>query len=318
MNHARILKCQSCGSSSVQVLNDSLAECEHCGTQFVLKNAKTDNKSTQDKKNNIYVIIFSMVLLVFMVVWRSIDHQPQSVTHESQSESMTTVKVKTADLKEDTVLVESVVNNKKHMDSTEQITEKPQVNIISEVKGETITGGIYWIFAIRNDSSIKVNRANVVASLFNSSGKRVDEQAGWSKREILAPNEESVVLLYIADPPKEPYTVKLAAQGKPVGTFSVSEELLEVSDFMVKKPGEKRYEIIGDVVNTNDYQMDFVKVIAVALNKNKQPIGVADAFVSSTNIAAQQQSGFKITAGTFLTEVPDSWSLWAKGRKHKP
>ncbi len=316
MSAVKTLKCQSCGSSAVTVINESLAECDHCGTQLVLKNTAPNDGPASNKKRNIYIVIFSVVLLIFIAVWLSVDYQPEQLNTQPQLPYQLNVQSGHQQPVED---AESVVEiNKKTNDDVVKEVQKPRISITHQVKGETFGGGVYWILAIRNDSAIKVNRANVVASLFDETGKRVDEQAGWSKHEILAPTEESVVLLYIADPPKVPYTVELMAQGKPLNAFSSAEELLDVGDFIVKNTGEKRYEIIGDVVNTKEYQMDFVKVVAVAMNENNQPIGVADAFVSSTNIAARQQSGFKITAGTFLTQTPGSWSLWAKGRKHKP
>ena len=319
-------KCQSCGSSSIHVINDGLAECEHCGASLILNQLSAAESGDKNRrKNMIGLIIFTTALLLFAVVWRMMgddlspveanktpasarQNQPSQKTHKKSD--LSALKP-VADIKKPDIEPSSSTNTE--VKSQENV--KPQIKILHQVSGTTLSGGIYWIFSIVNDGVVTASRANVVVSLLDDNNQRLEEQAGWSKREMLAAGEESVVLVYIAQPPQVNYRSEITAQARPhKGSFLVSEVMLEVKDYVVKQKSQNRYDVIGDVFNPHEGQADFVKVVAVALNANDQTVGIADGFVTTTNIDAGQQSGFKVSAGAFLTETPVSWSVWAKGR----
>lgn len=57
--------------------------------------------------------------------------------------------------------------------------------------------------------------------------------------------------------------------------------------------------------------------VVVAKDINNKSIGPADGFVSHSSLEVNAQSGFKLSAGTFVTEKPVSWSLFAFGQKHR-
>ncbi|MCF6318933.1 MAG: hypothetical protein L3J83_06605 [Proteobacteria bacterium] len=79
----------------------------------------------------------------------------------------------------------------------------------------------------------------------------------------------------------------------------------------------RKVDIVGDIKNSSEYQVDFIRVIALAKDDKGNTIGMADAYVTNSSLAKNAQSGFKIKAGTFVTGPPASWSLWAFGSKHR-
>lgn len=313
MEGFQLIKCPSCGSSVIESDSESILECSHCGSKLLVK-----NKSKQS-----YValasVLFILVLILVALAWNNYSHQSMPIVSDvdavNEGPKDETLKVKFMMPKINSKAMTDVLTKGKD----NLPAEKAKITITSQVEAKTIIGGIYWIVGIRNDSNKTVIRPGVVMSLFDAGNKRIEEQKGWAKLGYLLPGKETEVLILIANPPTQAFTRKMTGIAKFASDYESYPEYVDVLDFVVnpKKDSNSRHvSIIGDVVNNNDFQVDFVKVVAVAKDEKGKPIGLAEAFVTHSSMQPKAQSGFKITAGTFIAQQPASWSLWAIGRKH--
>ncbi len=311
----KILKCPSCGSSVVETENEELAECSHCGSKLLLKS----------KNNPTRVFPYSRLIVSLLVLILVGGVLGFYFIQQNKNDSPIVTRIKLPKIGVPNVNFNLPKINSKAITITKgdltqkRTTETPKVSIVRQVQGKTIIGGLYWIVTIRNDSKQTVFRPGVIVSLFDESNKRIEEQKGWAKIIHLEPGMQTEVLVYVANPPKVNYKHEIKGMGSLSSYLKADQQNIEVVEFIVKPKNNSKInvEIIGDVKNTHDFQVDFIRVVAIAKDQQGNTIGLADSFVSNSSLNPNEQSGFKINAGTFVTKPPDSWSLLAFGKKHR-
>ncbi len=316
MQDFQIIKCPSCGSTVIETKSDSIAECSYCGSKIILSNNKV--QSVNNKKSKwVFAVVLSVIVIALLAyqLLKSKQAEEKPIQIEKPSIGIPNLKVNLPKLnaKAMTITQEDLDKNKL------EPTSNPNIDIVRQVQAKTLNGGLYWIITIRNDSTQTVYRPGVIASLFDGNNKRIEEQKGWTKLSQLEPGKQADLLLYVPNPPQGNFTSQLTAMGSFSSFIKPDQQNIEIVDFIVKPKYNSKVnvEIIGDVKNTHDFQVDFVRVVAIAKDTEGNTIGLADSFVSKSSLKANAQSGFKINAGTFVTEPPDSWSLWAFGKKHR-
>ena len=315
MQDFKIPKCPSCGSSVIETGSEKSTECSYCGSVLLLKDEKSSKVNNQYSKLNAVLLVLIIVGGVIALYLNQIKDTIEKIKPQIDTPIIGISKNKYAIPK---------MNTKAMAITPEDVAKsptsiQPKVSIVHQSKGETIIGGLFWIVTIRNDSDKTIVRPRVIASLFDENNKRIEEQNGWSKLTQLQPGQQTEVLVLISKPPTVEYTSKLQAEAKLPNFMSVNQEMIEVLDFTLKPNDNnpRNVVIVGDVKNSNAYQVDFVRVVAVAKDNKGNAIGLADAYVSNSSLAANDQSGFKIKAGTFVIQAPVTWSLWAFGSKHR-
>ncbi len=324
MSDFKILKCPACGSSNVETDSESLLSCSHCGSQLIKKQPHLDHMKIDSSKikNLLYVVILLILAIGGAFFWLSLSEQPMT------NDSGVNPAIKPVQQSSSNQLVKSPVSSlPKLKKSKNEVTNesidnnailKPKITLISKIEGKTVIGGQYWIVTIRNDSAQTVVRPRVIMSMFDKDGRRIGEQVGWSKQDTLPKNSETTVLVLVSKPPESPYTQKMEALATFSKTFDSKLENIVVDDFVINKENSNnKYTIIGDVSNPNEYRVDFIWIQAIAKDKNGIAIGLADAYATHSSLAANETSGFKVTASTFIAQPPASWTLVAKGRKHR-
>ena len=315
MQDFQIIKCPSCGSTVIETKSDTIAECSYCGSKIILSNNKV--QSVNNKKSKwIFAAVLSVIvisLVAYLLLKSKQAEKPVQI--EKPSIGIPNLKVNLPKLNAKAMTITPEDLEKNQLEST----SVPNIGIVRQVQAKTLNGGLYWIVTIRNDSKQSVFRPGVITSLFDENNKRIEEQKGWAKIIQLEPGMQTEVLVYIANPPKVNYKHEIKGMGSFSSYLKADQQSIEVVEFIVKpKNNSKVYvEIIGDVKNIHDFQVDFIRVVAIAKDKQGNTIGLADSFVSNSSLKANAQSGFKINAGTFVTKPPDSWSLWAFGKKHR-
>ncbi len=310
MSDFKVIKCQSCGSSVVDIEGDSIIECSHCGSKIYVNKAKGSRLVAL----NSLLLIGLIVFVAVASFWYSKDNSSVAIKQVVNQQQNLISKPISAIPKLDT---EKLKIHKAHLKKEQQTSEKqPEVSVTSSVQGQTSIGGWFWIFTISNDSDVAVARPGVTMSLFDSEGNRIDELRVWARREHLPAGQHTEVLLFLAKPPEEEFTSKIVGMAKTVTKYDIQQEEIKVKAFIVKGTG-KKVEIVGDVYNPNNYQVDFIEIVAIAKNSKGTAVGTAKSYASITNLPAQGTSGFKISAGTFVAQEPETWELWAVGRKHR-
>lgn len=325
MSHFKVLKCPSCGSSNIENNGQSIVKCEHCGSSLLVKKNKYSQLVVVGSQIRSLLIFIVAILAVFFIarpIWLSFQNDKQPVKEIKQViaipvNAIPNIKIpKINMLKVDT---KAIVVTNEQIKLAEEKRVKPNISILSKIEGHTSIGGIFWIVKIRNDSEYTVARPGVVMSLFDDNNKRIDEQRAWSAHSHLTAGQESQVMLFIANPPKINYSRQMSGIANIPSQFEIYQETIEVRDFIVKKEDGflKNTSIVGDVYNPHDYQVDFVKILAVAHDANGIPVGMSNTYATTTSIPSKGQSGFKVSASTFIAQPPASWSLWAVGSKHR-
>ena len=316
----KVLKCPACGSSAIENTSHTTAKCSYCGSVLQMNGNHASIQKSQDKSNRRTIIFSTIGLLVIVFGKIAYQHYRDKPVINIPKQSIQTPKaiVPQIDIKSNlpTISTKAIKITENDIKQS-QVT--PQVDIVDTTEGATSAGGRFWIFTVKNNGQNLVARPGALVSVFDLNGKRLEEQKGWSKIEHLQPQQQTEVLVFISKPPKQKYNVEISAFAQNPGMYDVPQESLEVSDFTVKTKDERllRADIIGEVKNTKDYQLDYVTVIALAKNQSDKTIGIANAFVSTTHIKPGGSSGFKVTAGTFVTQKPSKWSVFAIGKKHK-
>jgi hypothetical protein len=300
----------------VETEDETIGTCSHCGSKLFLN--KNKQLSNRDIKKLLIVILSLLMFIAAAIFWTL------RINQNTQEKPVTTLKRNTSLIGKPLVSIPKLnihaikVNNEEIKSQKHEIVN-PEVIITSQFKGQTSLGGLYWILQIRNDGQYTVARPSAVVSLFNKKNQRVAEQTGWSKLSHLDAQQSTEVLVLLAKPPQGEFRIEIIGRAYHTGSFDQQLDVLPVTDFVINKNAkdERRADIVGDVINSLEYQLDFVMVMAVAKNDEGLPVGLANTYATHSSISPQGQSGFKISAGTFVTEVPASWSVYAVGSKHR-
>lgn len=314
MENFKVIKCHSCGSSVVELNDVNIVKCSHCGS--LLK--KTSNLDNNKLLNTMYVAIALLIIIGVSMFW--INAQNTQQVDKPQVVKNTLIELPTYNVPITSIpkLDQSIaVITNEEVKAYQSKIKNPQLEITHKEKGELRNGGLFWIVTVQNKNLHTVYNPGLIVSLFDEQEKRIDELRVWSKQKILEPGKEAVVLVNLTKPPAVKFHTQITGVAKSKLLYILANEKIEVKDYLVRKTNDKWVEIIGDVYNPNDFQADYVEIIAIAKDSSGKSIGIGWTFASISNMPAKSTSGFKIKAGTFLIKEASSWSLSANGRKHK-
>lgn len=329
MNNYKILKCPSCGASLVETQSESILECSHCGTNLVSK--ETDFKALKSDNTLIKKLLFLVIMLIVVSLILTIFWFLKKPEGLNQSSSQSPKAEVTSKIHNTNSLIKAPISiipqlktnalevNKENIEKFKASVDAPKITIVSNLKGETIIGDHYWIVTVRNDSKTQIIKPRVIMSLFDKNKRRIGEHTGWAKLDVLEAGSEATVLVLNTEPPKVEFTTEFNAIAAYPNKFMSNVIHVRVDDFIVNpnKNSDKKVTIIGDVSNPNEFRVDFIRVEAIAKNKQGVAVGIANAYVTKSSLANNEKSGFKIKVSTFITEPAATWALWASGRKHR-
>ena len=315
------IECQACGASSfIKHKNKSLLECEYCGAMTAFNENSIDAvivSGHQKPVNLVFLLVIIPVLVivlmvVFWFVFQNIRKHTTMETYETE---------KPLEVIETTTLVQTptrpVITGKERTSpssiSIETFNESELLTIQSQVSGVTTNGGKYWILGVKNSSNQRLSRPGVMLSLFNQEGQRIEEQGGWSLREVLKPEEQTAVLLFLSELPADAVEQQLKPFASKPSQLGLKQVEVTVANYSVTTKN-KTLEIVGDVINEQNFKVKYVRVMAVAYDADGKPIGIGNAFSTDKDLESGQNSGFKVKVGTFLQGEPVTWGISALGR----
>lgn len=290
--------CEACGGRQADKNRAGLLVCAYCGSTHLLPESSIDEQAEPNRRPKWFLWGVPLVVL-FAVIWYRVPSQ-KTTPQERISQSPSTIK---------TPVVNAQTTQKP---AAEALPATVTMGVLSSQTAKTTSGGQYWVFQIKNTSDHMVYRPRVVVSLFDAADARVAEQSGWTHRSVMAPGAEETVMVYMKELPQDSSRQEILAMGDTSTFLEPNQQSLKVSDYQVK-PQRNRFELVGDVTNPHDHTLRFIKVVAVAKNAAGQPVGVANAYATQKELAPGASSGFKVSAGTFMTEAPSDWSVFAIG-----
>jgi len=184
------------------------------------------------------------------------------------------------------------------------------------VKGEVAsTGAHFWLTTYANVGETPIDKPAVVVSLFDESGTRTGEQAGWAEREVLEPGESAPVLVMVGYPPR--YTRAEVVPREPTPPRYPSKQMpVVVTEHTVQpKAFGKGRSVIGTVKNEREGTLKFVKIVAVGRDAAGKIVSYATSFATKKVLGPGEESGFKVEMGTFELAEPVRYELSAMGRQ---
>ena len=249
----------------------------------------------------------AVLVLVVVVSWQFMlfqDNSQPTIDHRVDDQPV---------VENDIAAAVDLIEDQSINQDTSQIFNQ-HIKILHQVSGLTTNGGRYWLFNIQNTSDAELLRPGIMVSLFDSGGKRLAEQAGYAYRKRLQPGATTPVLVFLDQPPTNSAANEITTMAYQFSRLQVNQAEIQVKDYTVSKK-YSLYEIIGDVFNDLDSEVKYPEVIAEALDEQGNTIGLGKTFSTLKILPPKTGSGFKLSIGTFLTEEPSSWKVYALARK---
>ena len=338
MSKLEILKCPACSSNSIKPISKNISECEYCGSRFqtdngsfVVKESDANNKnSTYTNKTKIMLIsTLALLLVTGLLAVQFLKEEPETIAISDIANDTPDLQIErdktkisnniiTKPLANIPIIKNTVINPANDYNFSTEIKGNSALKIISQFAGITSNQDKYWIVTIKNQSQQPVARAGVVISLYDETGQRIEEQKGYVKRKILAPDAQASVLVLVQKAPKFAKAEFSTFAAKPL-SFDKPYAKLEIASFITKKTkySEKFTEIIGDVYNPNDFQVDYTKIVVLAKDEKGQTIGIADGYATHSSLKPKAKSGFKVTIGAFQVKPENKFEVYAIGQEHR-
>jgi hypothetical protein len=184
------------------------------------------------------------------------------------------------------------------------------------VKGEVAsTGAHFWLTTYVNVGENPIDKPAVVVSLFDESGSRTGEQAGWAEREVLEPGESAPVLVMVGQPPSYARAEVVPREPTPPRYPSKQMPVVVTEHTVQPKAFGNRRSVIGTVKNEREGTLKFVKIVAVGRDAAGEIVSYATSFATKKVLGSGEESGFKVDMGTFELAEPVRYELSAMGRQ---
>jgi hypothetical protein len=311
---SQAMRCESCGASQFKRSQQhGLLVCQYCGTQQaqgVTEHKQSGGAPGKPMMSWILVLSTAVVLLIGVVRYQS--SRPEVQPLSIGDTALTSEPTKPATVTPQPIAV--VKPNPQDQPEVQTQSVNEHLKAVHQVTGETSNGGRYWVFTLENTSADTVYKPHVMVSLFDETGQRVAEQAGWSYQHRLEPGSQTQVLVFMSEPPGGKTTEQITTLGSLNGHYVAEQYGLTISDFKVSTK-HSQYELVGDVLNEHELEVKFPRVVVVALDESGRAIGLGQTFTTLKALSPGQDSGFKVRVGTFLSGEPASWQVYALAQK---
>jgi hypothetical protein len=184
------------------------------------------------------------------------------------------------------------------------------------VKGEVAaTGAHFWLTTYVNAGENPIDKPAVVVSLFDESGARTGEQAGWAERDVLEPGESAPVLVMVGQPPRYARAEVVPREPTPPRYPSTQMPVVVTEHTVQPQAFGNRRSVVGTVKNERDGALKFVKIVAVGRDATGKIVSYATSFATKKVLGPGEESGFKVDMGTFELAEPVRYELSAMGRR---
>jgi hypothetical protein len=300
----KLLKCPACGSSDINKIDPKSCNCNHCGSSLILSKKKLT--AVNPKKDStkgfidylaifiVSLIVLSVSIFVIGILYFLINSGYKLLSSDGDSQS---------------TIVET---NKQSSHLSSKVELNSKVKILSQVVGNTPNGNLFWIVKVKNIGSTNIKDISAVVSLFDEQDRRIEEKKSWSLLKYLTPQQETEIVVSVANPPKKYSRVEINSYFKKTDQ-QPNQVVIDIEDFIVKE-NRGKYDVIGDIKNPYDYELINLNVIAVALDSEGISVGHGYKYATRLELPAQEISGFKVNVHTYLTQKPLSWKVYAIAR----
>ncbi|MBE7491603.1 MAG: hypothetical protein HS108_07605 [Planctomycetes bacterium] len=161
-----------------------------------------------------------------------------------------------------------------------------------------------------NTGETVIVRPSVVLSLFDASGKRVLEQAGYASMEWLEPGQWCPVTVSVLNVPEHARAeLKLVRPQAP--SYEAEPLKITLVEWGVTRQGDTD-RITGTVRNDTGKKARFVKIMAYGLDKEGLPVCDSYTFATESELAPGGESGFQVLTTTLRVGEVERYQLVAR------
>lgn len=174
---------------------------------------------------------------------------------------------------------------------------------LRDVRSATPHGILVYVARYMNTGETPIVRPSAVLSLFDASGKRVAEQAGYAHVEWLAPGQWCAVSCTIAKPPEYARAeLKIAKPRAP--EYETQPLPMVLVEWGVDNNGFGTDRVTGTLRNETGKAVRFARIVVTGLDSAGLPVSDSYAFASEDEIAPGAESGFQVLVTSLKVGEP--------------
>lgn len=184
---------------------------------------------------------------------------------------------------------------------------------LRDVRSATVHEILVYVGRFVNTGETVISRPSVVLSLYDATGKRVIEQAGYASVEWLEPGQWCAIHACVVKPPVHDKAEFRLAKPKPpqYETRPVPAKLVE---WGVSKDGFSGDRISGTLRNESDTPLQFVRIIVFGLDAEGLPVGDSYSYATEDEIPPGGESGFQVNVSSLKVGTATRYQVQAVGR----
>ncbi len=176
--------------------------------------------------------------------------------------------------------------------------------------------GSLWVLGlVTNTSPFPLGKVEIIAVLQDSAGAELTTANGYSKRDVLAPNEASPLVLLIQDPPAFASVAYELVAKKP-SYLPARAEGLRIESGAPSATDYGAWEAQGKVFNDGPAAAKFVKVEVQAWDVDDKLVGISEGYAKAESLQPGASARFK-TMGMQTASKPARFELFVDGRAEK-
>lgn len=183
---------------------------------------------------------------------------------------------------------------------------------LRDARSAVVHGVLVWTGRCVNTGETPIVRPSAVLSLFDATGKRVTEQAGYSSLDWLDPGQWCAISCSVVNPPEharaEFRLAKLKApdyESPPIG--------LKLLEWGVSNDGFGTDRISGTLRNESAVTIRFARIVVFGLDAAGLPVSDSYSFASEDEIPPGGESGFQVSVTSLRVGPAARYQVQASG-----
>lgn len=172
-----------------------------------------------------------------------------------------------------------------------------------DVGASNFSDGRMWIGRYFNTGETVISSGGVTLSLFDESGKRLVEQAGYLCIDWLEPGQFTLVHIWV---PKVPVFARqeLKVKCEAAADYVTKPLAVAITEQSVRKSSTYSADFVGTVKNTNKTSVQFIKIVVYGYDDKGAPSCVAYGYATEKELAPGEESGFSVSLGGINVGTP--------------
>jgi hypothetical protein len=159
----------------------------------------------------------------------------------------------------------------------------------------TPIGSVYFVGEITNSGNRPISKPEVIVSLLDENGARLQFESGYPVHDLIEPNEIVPVVVLFSNPPPLWYSFEVFLQAEEAtGREFMSYTDLAPTSAELAEDELAGYVLAGAVVNEGELRTEFVQAIVSLYDEHQKIVGVGSAYVEQSKLDPGVSSPFAV------------------------